>query len=294
MPERFRGGCPFGASRWLHEISPGRCRQHFRAYPRATAADPPCGNRGRGISGPRDLRAAAGCRAGPAEPGPAGRAGRARAAVDLFWALTGSGNGPANPARCSSTGPRPCPVASMTNGRRAELVETLMEEDRASPPPRSPPRRSGLPTGAVSAHSCLASVRLSSWAAMKSSAPTGQVYHYLRLLVAGLGRGRTPPRGPVENCPRGAGTLPCRWPAGGAPSISFLEEESRPRRKIVIVAARASGDTSDADRHGGAAPRDRYAASSGRSWCLHPVARPALGDFGAGRRSDWVPDRDRT
>ena len=27
VPERFRGGCPFGAPRWRRGISPGRCRQ---------------------------------------------------------------------------------------------------------------------------------------------------------------------------------------------------------------------------------------------------------------------------
>ena len=41
MPERFRGGCPFGAPRWLREVSPGGCVPAIRAYPSGGSRTPP-------------------------------------------------------------------------------------------------------------------------------------------------------------------------------------------------------------------------------------------------------------
>ena len=48
MPERFRGGCPFGAPRWQREISPGRHVQRPRAY---SIRSPAAGRPARGMPG---------------------------------------------------------------------------------------------------------------------------------------------------------------------------------------------------------------------------------------------------
>src|SRR5215469_3290956 len=40
LPERFRGGCPFGAGRWLRSDSPGRCHELATSLPRGLAGFP--------------------------------------------------------------------------------------------------------------------------------------------------------------------------------------------------------------------------------------------------------------